>query len=304
MNERPLISVIIPAYNAEDTLDRCLDSITRQTYHNLEIIIVNDGSTDSTPSICDSWKHADGRVKVIHQSNAGVSGARNTGLQAVTGDLLTWVDSDDWIDSDFISQMYEVQCLHDVDTVIAQSIWHFRNESFLELRGDNIMKYHILGRLGHSLWGTLSKTHLYHGLEFKNLCVGEDVILLGEFRARCSTAQVHNIDGYHYVIHEGSAVHRSDISSKWEWIHGMRYEDEFVEHVYPQYMSCLNYARMICCALIFRQTREYMHDEKCLGLRRYLRKEILKRAIHIPWKTLQKHERKEVAAAIKVALLG
>ena len=95
MNDVPLISVVVPVYNSEKTIERCLDSIIQQTYRNLEIIIIDDGSCDSSSIICDEKASGDERIKVIHQQNAGVAGARNAGLDIISGELLTWVDSDD-----------------------------------------------------------------------------------------------------------------------------------------------------------------------------------------------------------------
>lgn len=94
----PLISVIVPVYNVEMYLADCLDSIINQSYKNLEIIVVNDGSTDSSASICDKYQKLDKRIKVIHQENAGLAGARNSGLDAASGQWIAFVDSDDWIE--------------------------------------------------------------------------------------------------------------------------------------------------------------------------------------------------------------
>lgn len=99
------ISVIVPVYNVEKYLVQCLDSIVGQTYSDLEIIIVNDGSTDRSPQICDQFAAADQRIRVIHQANAGVSVARNTGIEVATGDYLTFVDSDDWLEADMYMKM-------------------------------------------------------------------------------------------------------------------------------------------------------------------------------------------------------
>ena len=88
-----LISVIVPVYKAEQTLDRCVGSIVSQTYRNLEIILVDDGSPDDCPVMCDTWSVKDARIKVVHQKNGGVAKARNVGLACATGDLLAWVDS-------------------------------------------------------------------------------------------------------------------------------------------------------------------------------------------------------------------
>ena len=100
----PLISIVVPVYNAEKTLEKCLDSILCQTYHCLEIILVNDGSTDSSGNICDDYATKDNRIQVIHKQNGGVSSARNVGIDAASGDYIGFVDSDDWIDP----RMYEV----------------------------------------------------------------------------------------------------------------------------------------------------------------------------------------------------
>ena len=92
-----LVSVIIPVYNVEDYLDRCVASVVGQTFQNIEVILVDDGSTDKSPEICDCWCAADPRVKVLHQTNQGVSAARNAGLRAASGVWILQVDSDDYI---------------------------------------------------------------------------------------------------------------------------------------------------------------------------------------------------------------
>ena len=93
-----LISVIVPVYNVEKYLDRCIDSIVNQTYRNLEIILVDDGSPDNCPKMCDDWAKKDGRIKVIHKENGGLSSARNAGLDICIGEYIHFVDSDDWLE--------------------------------------------------------------------------------------------------------------------------------------------------------------------------------------------------------------
>ncbi len=100
----PLISIIVPVYQVEKYLVKCINSIINQTYRNLEIILVDDGSTDNCPAICDLFQTEDSRIKVIHQENGGLSHARNVGLEIATGDFIGFVDSDDWIEPN----MYEV----------------------------------------------------------------------------------------------------------------------------------------------------------------------------------------------------
>lgn len=101
------ISVVIPAYNVQKYLSACLDSVINQTYHNLEIIVINDGSTDSTGTICDDYARKDTRIKVIHQENQGLSGARNTGLNNCTGDYIFFLDSDDYLNSNALLLLYQ-----------------------------------------------------------------------------------------------------------------------------------------------------------------------------------------------------
>ena len=92
------LSVIIPVYRVEDTLDRCVESVVSQTFDSLEIVLVDDGSPDGCPLLCDQWAKRDSRIKVIHKENGGLSSARNAGLAAVTGEWVTFVDSDDWLE--------------------------------------------------------------------------------------------------------------------------------------------------------------------------------------------------------------
>ena len=92
------VSVIVPIYNAEKYLNKCLESIIGQTYKNLEIILVDDGSSDNSPIICDAWAQIDSRIRVIHKKNGGVSSARNAGIDLAQGDYIGFVDADDWIE--------------------------------------------------------------------------------------------------------------------------------------------------------------------------------------------------------------
>ena len=106
---QPLVTVIVPVYKVEPYLRRCIDSIISQTYHNLEIILVDDGSPDGCPEICDEYAKRDSRIKVIHKKNGGLSDARNVGLGSSSGKYVTFVDSDDWIDNDLIETVMSLQ---------------------------------------------------------------------------------------------------------------------------------------------------------------------------------------------------
>ena len=106
--ENILISVIIPVYNVEEYIIRCLDSVVSQTYKNIEVLLVDDGSTDSSGAICDMYVKSDRRIKVIHKENGGLSDARNAGLKAMKGELVAFVDSDDYVVKNYIAYMLDL----------------------------------------------------------------------------------------------------------------------------------------------------------------------------------------------------
>ncbi|MCH4192423.1 MAG: glycosyltransferase [Butyrivibrio sp.] len=112
------VSIIIPVYNCEEKLERCIKSIEKQQYENLEIILIDDGSTDGSGSICDSYRDSDLRVRVFHQENSGVSAARNKGIDNINGKYVTFIDADDWIAENYISRMYDLAIQNDAEIVM------------------------------------------------------------------------------------------------------------------------------------------------------------------------------------------
>ena len=115
MNQPELISIIVPVYKVEKYLDKCVESIVEQTYKNLEIILVDDGSPDNCSAMCDEWAQKDSRIKVIHKENGGLSSARNAGLDACTGDYIGFVDSDDWIEPDMYEYLLNISMKNNAD---------------------------------------------------------------------------------------------------------------------------------------------------------------------------------------------
>lgn len=113
----PLISIIVPVYNVENYIRQCIDSIIGQTYKNLEIILVDDGSPDNCPAICDEYAVLDSRIKVIHKPNGGQSSARNMALDICTGDYIAFVDSDDWVDTNAYSEIMDFMISENLDVV-------------------------------------------------------------------------------------------------------------------------------------------------------------------------------------------
>ena len=118
----PLFSIIVPVYKTEQYLEKCIQSILEQNYNNFELILVDDGSPDRCPQICDAYQKRDARIKVFHKTNGGVSSARNLGLKVATGKYIWFVDSDDYIEEFSLQQLYENQKEQSADMYIFQSL--------------------------------------------------------------------------------------------------------------------------------------------------------------------------------------
>ncbi len=177
MENTPLISVIVPVYNVEAYLDRCIASIVGQTYKNLEIILVDDGSSDNCPGMCDAWKEKDSRIKVIHKKNGGVSDARNVGMAIASGELMGFVDSDDYIHSEMYQMLYEnmLETHSDISICGVEMIWEdgitqpkgLTKRGFFVLNGHEAMQAFIEGSwIQTEVWNRLYKANLVKDIRF------------------------------------------------------------------------------------------------------------------------------------------
>lgn len=160
------ISVIVPVYKVEKYLDRCIESIIKQTYKNLEIILVDDGSPDRCGEICDSYSNKDGRIKVIHKTNGGLSDARNVGIEAASGNYISFIDSDDWIDKDMLELLYKMIKKHDADIAECSYRNYYKDcvkeETFCtaeQIVGDNI--FALQGMLDWKYFKAVAWNKLY-----------------------------------------------------------------------------------------------------------------------------------------------
>ena len=132
MKNNYLVSIIVPVYNTEKYLKKCLDSIINQTYSNIEIILIDDGSTDNSPKICDEYKSRNNNIKVIHQTNSGVSTARNVGLDAAIGEYVGFIDSDDYIDNNMVEKIMKEIIYDNLDIAICNL--YIENENNIEMK--------------------------------------------------------------------------------------------------------------------------------------------------------------------------
>lgn len=162
-----LISVIVPIYKAEKCLDRCIQSVVNQTYKNLEIILVNDGSPDRCPQMCNEWEERDSRIKAIHKNNGGVSTARNKGIQIAKGKYILFVDSDDYLKKTCVECLYELVKKYDAQIGIGGTCYE-QNEKNVAVIKTNYMlvdREFNIARIKYSnaAWGILYDTELIHG---------------------------------------------------------------------------------------------------------------------------------------------
>lgn len=155
-----MISVIIPVYQAEKYLKRCVDSVLSQTFQNLEVILIDDGSKDNSGEICDQYAASDNRVKVLHKTNAGVAAARNSGLEMATGDYIAFVDSDDYIDSQMYQSMMSIAEEYQCDVVMCDCVKEFDN--YQEIYTHNV-------REGYYSREQIEKEHFPHLLMMPNV---------------------------------------------------------------------------------------------------------------------------------------
>ena len=215
-NKNDLISVVIPVYNVEKYLDRCIISVVNQTYSNLEIIIIDDGASDNSPSICDKWERLDDRIRVIHQLNSGVSCARNMGLEMLHGDFTLFVDSDDYLEKDYIWQIYSaMDDSIDIVKSIPRTIYEDGIEKkekepkvYLQIIDVNDRSIEENMQWFRSVICNLYRTSIIKELRFEtDLYVGEDSLFTFLAVKRSRKIAILNLKMYNYIEYSISAYH-------------------------------------------------------------------------------------------------
>lgn len=229
MNEEK-ISVIIPVYNVQECLDLSIKSILDQTYSNLEIILVDDGSTDRSGDICDEWGKMDDRIKVFHKKNGGLSDARNYGLQMATGDYISFIDSDDYIDSMFYEKLYSLIkhynvdiscCRFDIFDEIEYAPWY--SEAPIADGHDECMDARLFllnttdfkhGYTTPSVWDRLYHRSVLEGIEFPKGKNYEDVFFSTYVISKSKKIAFLDECLYHYRVRKGSLSNGGTILDK------------------------------------------------------------------------------------------
>ena len=211
-----LISVIVPIYKVEAYLDRCIRSIADQTYENLEIILVDDGSPDDCPAICDAWAERDSRIKVIHKKNGGLSDARNAGMAIASGELISFIDSDDSIEPEFLEKLFRALTENDAD--IAECGVSCVDEEGRVLRQRTAAPVQTMGKIEalrrlvledgvyQTVWNKLYRRHVAMGVLFAVGKYNEDEFWTYQVIDRINKLAVVNEPLYHYLQRSSSII--------------------------------------------------------------------------------------------------
>ena len=260
-SSNPLISVIVPVYNTEKYLKRCINSLLQQTYQKLEIILINDGSTDGSEQIVNDFAEKDKRVKAIHKENGGESNARNIGLKIATGEYITFCDCDDWIDVDMYKCMMEVLLDNNIDMVAVS--WYYNTDlSTCEIKNELPVSDSIFGReellnyiymrdsyRGFAyIWNKLYKREILYTkqgsliLFDETLQLGGDVLYMAEIALNVKRVKYIDRAFYHYNQREDSGCHTKDVRKLRDWIRAYelvihRFEEEHIDKCIIDYVK-------------------------------------------------------------------
>ena len=220
MEKINLVSIVVPVYNVEKYLKRCVDSILEQSYSNFELILVDDGSTDNSGKICDELKNIDERITVYHKVNCGLSDARNYGIDRANGDYITFIDSDDYIHREFLKTLTDLINKYDADMSVVGTLIIDEGKSKGEVSQDNIVEKcitneealkHMLTRkvFGTSAWGKLYRKDLFDEIRYPKGLLYEDTCTTPYVIDKCKSVAYNSKRMYYWIQRSGSITHTS-----------------------------------------------------------------------------------------------
>lgn len=237
--ENDLISIIIPVYNVEKYINKCLESVINQTYRNLEIILVDDGSEDKSGKICEEISIKDNRIRVIHKENGGLSDARNIGLDNSNGEYIAFIDSDDFIERDMIEFLYYNINKYDADISICSN-YIFDEEECIDNSTKEIKVYNRLEILKEVLldekirsyaWNKMYKRDLFYNIRFPKGRVFEDILTIPKLFEKANKVVLNDVAKYYYRQREGSILHVQNKKIRLEYINAAL---EILEFLYKK----------------------------------------------------------------------
>lgn len=249
--EKELISVIIPVYNVEDYLEKCIQSVINQTYTNLEIILVNDGSTDKSGQICDKYSKIDERIIVIHKKNGGLSDARNAGIDRATGKYIGFVDSDDYIDKEMYNIMYNNIIFNNANVSIVNRYYTF-SDGRKELRYKIDDQIRIMNNLeaieemnnfstfDMAAWDKLYEIKLFEDIRFPVGKLSEDFYIMYLIFEKCKRVVFDSKPLYYYFQRDNSISRNKKIN--FDFIEAAKQQMNYIENKYPELEKCVKSA--------------------------------------------------------------
>lgn len=221
MNNTPKISIIVPVYNVEQYLPRCIDSILNQSFADFELLLIDDGSKDKSGTICDEYAAKDSRIRVFHKKNGGVSSARNTGLDNARGEWLSFIDGDDEITEGY----FDIRQEHEgVDVIIKPycvehadgRVTCHNNELSILTGKDKIFRYYVQKR-NNALWDKIIKRKTVGTKRFNtNVSIGEDFLFFLSVLPNVKSIAFDDTGSYRYFLRQGSAMQSVDIKRRIE----------------------------------------------------------------------------------------
>ena len=242
-----LITIVVPVYNVEKYIDRCLKSLLNQTYNNLEIILVDDGSKDNSGKICDQYVKKDKRIKVVHKKNGGLSDARNAGLEVTKGKYVSFVDSDDWISDDAIEVLYKYLISENADIVCGDMQKTFSDEAKNQKTKD--IEYKVFNNVDalenmlylhgttNSACGKLYKTELFKNVRFPVGKLYEDLGTIYKVYSKSKKCVLIDHIVYYYFQNQSSIMHSKYSSRRLE---GISFAKDICEFLSKKHHSIIN----------------------------------------------------------------
>lgn len=288
-----LITIVVPIYNVEPYLKKSIDSIINQTYQNLEIILVDDGSPDNSGKICDEYAKKDNRIKVIHKENGGLSSARNAGIDMAKGKYISFVDSDDYISNDYIEYMYNILKKYNVKMSTCETQVIYGNENIKEkeknvvtLLDKSELFYNILfdKKSDVSAYSKLYHISLFENIRFPNGIVYEDTATTYKLIEKCDKIATGSKKCYYYYYRLGSiSKSRGFNKNELDYIKNTAEMLSYLRKHYPHLASAINRYELysnfrILRLLIFTLPRNYSLEKQTFENIKKLRKVVFKYA--------------------------
>jgi len=269
-----LVSVIIPVYNVERYLDRCINSIINQTYSNIEIILINDGSTDKSLEKCNEYKDKDSRIKLISKKNSGLSDTRNCGINVATGKFLTFIDSDDWITSDYIKHLIDLVNSYQADISVTSylKVWEGKEEVLrindkdkkpVIMDSEEAIVFLLYQRLfTTSAWGKLFKQELFKDVNFPSGKIYEDMGTIYKLFYNAKKIVYADHKTYLYFQRGGSIVNSPFSIKRLEYLEFTKECMEFTKEMLPSaYSAAVSRHFSACFQLLSILPRDKVYKE-------------------------------------------